>query len=164
MNVYPKALSKEQIAAEAGYEAKGGGFLNALGRLRTLGLIEGRSEIVASNYVWANQVRVEIRNALAARYGWRPEQGRRFAWWVAFEYLASKAAIQVELRRIDGRVSRTFNVWTLNPFRGNPSDEALFGGARAGKLAAFVAAMRAAVTRLCAAIGRERGFRFPPQL
>lgn len=37
--------SKEEIAAEAGYEPSGGGFNNALGRLRTLGLISGRGAI-----------------------------------------------------------------------------------------------------------------------
>jgi uncharacterized protein len=30
--VYPAALTKEELAAKAGYEAKGGGFNNALGR------------------------------------------------------------------------------------------------------------------------------------
>lgn len=45
---YPNALTKEQVAAGAGYEANGGGFNNALGRLRTLELVEGRGEIRAS--------------------------------------------------------------------------------------------------------------------
>jgi hypothetical protein len=45
---YPKALSKEEVAAEAGYEASGGGFNNALGRLRTLELVQGRGELRAS--------------------------------------------------------------------------------------------------------------------
>jgi hypothetical protein len=36
---YPAALNKEEIAARAGYEANGGGFNNALGRLRTLELV-----------------------------------------------------------------------------------------------------------------------------
>ena len=36
---------KESIAREAGYEPTGGGFNNALGRLRTLGLISGRGAI-----------------------------------------------------------------------------------------------------------------------
>lgn len=36
---------KEAIAREAGYEPTGGGFNNALGRLRTLGLISGRGAI-----------------------------------------------------------------------------------------------------------------------
>jgi uncharacterized protein len=45
---YPDALSKEEVAVKAGYEANGGGFRNALGRLRTLELIQGRGEIRAS--------------------------------------------------------------------------------------------------------------------
>ena len=45
VNAYPAALGKAEIAAETGYEANGGGFNNALGRLRTLELIEGRGEI-----------------------------------------------------------------------------------------------------------------------
>lgn len=39
------AMSKEEIANAAGYAADGGGFNNALSRLRTLGLITGRGEI-----------------------------------------------------------------------------------------------------------------------
>jgi hypothetical protein len=46
--VFPKALSKEEVAAQAGYEASGGGFNNALGRLRTLELVQGRGELRAS--------------------------------------------------------------------------------------------------------------------
>jgi len=34
MRVYPAGLNKEEVAARAGYEANGGGFNNALGRLR----------------------------------------------------------------------------------------------------------------------------------
>jgi len=45
VNVYPAALSKAEIAVQTGYEANGGGFNNALGRLRTLELIEGRGEL-----------------------------------------------------------------------------------------------------------------------
>ena len=37
---YPDGLTKEEVAAKAGYEANGGGFNNALGRLRTLELVE----------------------------------------------------------------------------------------------------------------------------
>jgi hypothetical protein len=44
---YPVGLTKEEVAIKAGYEANGGGFNDALGRLRTLGLVEGR-EIKAS--------------------------------------------------------------------------------------------------------------------
>jgi hypothetical protein len=47
--VFPNALTKGEVAAEAGYEANGGGFNNALGRLRTLELVEGRGEIRASH-------------------------------------------------------------------------------------------------------------------
>ena len=46
---YPDALTKEEVAIKAGYEANGGGFNNALGRLRTLELVEGRGEIKASD-------------------------------------------------------------------------------------------------------------------
>lgn len=45
---YPKSLTKEQIAYRAGYEPEGGGFRNALGKLRTLELIRGRGELRAS--------------------------------------------------------------------------------------------------------------------
>jgi hypothetical protein len=40
---YPATLNKEELAARAGYEANGGGFNNALGRLRTLELVQGRA-------------------------------------------------------------------------------------------------------------------------
>jgi hypothetical protein len=46
---YPDALTKEEVAVKTGYEANGGGFNNALGRLRTLELVEGRGEIKASD-------------------------------------------------------------------------------------------------------------------
>lgn len=46
---YPDRLSKEEVAAKAGYEANGGGFNNALGRLRTLELVQGRGELRASD-------------------------------------------------------------------------------------------------------------------
>jgi hypothetical protein len=45
---YPDAMSKEEVAAKAGYEAKGGGFNNVLGRLRTLELVQGRGLLQAS--------------------------------------------------------------------------------------------------------------------
>ncbi len=48
VDAYPKALTKEMIATVAGYEPNGGGFNNALGRLRTIGLIDGRGEIKAA--------------------------------------------------------------------------------------------------------------------
>lgn len=48
LDAYPSAMSKESVAAAAGYEASGGGFNNALGKLRTLELIWGRGELRAS--------------------------------------------------------------------------------------------------------------------
>lgn len=45
---HPRALAKDEIATEAGYEPNGGGFNNALSRLRTLELINGRGEMRAS--------------------------------------------------------------------------------------------------------------------
>jgi hypothetical protein len=48
IEVYPRTLSKAQLAARAGYEAAGGGFNNALGKLRTLELVKGRGEMKAS--------------------------------------------------------------------------------------------------------------------
>jgi hypothetical protein len=47
--VYPGCLTKQEVAANAGYEVNGGGFNNALGRLRTLELVQGRGEIKASD-------------------------------------------------------------------------------------------------------------------
>jgi uncharacterized protein len=47
--VYPAGLDKEEVAAQAGYEVNGGGFNNALGRLRTLELVQGRGELKASH-------------------------------------------------------------------------------------------------------------------
>lgn len=46
---YPRALSRQAVAQRAGYEADGGGFRNALSRLRTLELISGRDELKASD-------------------------------------------------------------------------------------------------------------------
>jgi len=48
VEVYPRTLSKQPMAARAGYEPEGGGFANALGRLRSLELIRGRGEMKAS--------------------------------------------------------------------------------------------------------------------
>ena len=48
-DAYPDALNKQQVAVAAGYEANGGAFNNALGRLRSLELIKGRGEIRASD-------------------------------------------------------------------------------------------------------------------
>lgn len=53
IGAYPSTLSKEDIAARVGYEATGGGFNNALGRLRTLELVKGRAELVASEELFS---------------------------------------------------------------------------------------------------------------
>jgi len=45
---YPKALTKEDVGTLTGYEPSGGGFNNALSRLRTLELVSGRGELRAS--------------------------------------------------------------------------------------------------------------------
>jgi hypothetical protein len=42
-----RAMSREELAARTGYAAQGGGFSNALSRLRTLGLVTGRAEFAA---------------------------------------------------------------------------------------------------------------------
>lgn len=47
--VWPDSLSKQEVAEVAGYEASGGGFNNALSRLRTLELISGSGELKASD-------------------------------------------------------------------------------------------------------------------
>lgn len=46
---WPDTLPKEALAGEAGYAPDGGGFNNALSRLRTLELISGRGDLRASN-------------------------------------------------------------------------------------------------------------------
>jgi hypothetical protein len=48
---YPRSLTKEQAAAATAsqYEPTGGGFNNAVGRLRTLELVTGRGELRASD-------------------------------------------------------------------------------------------------------------------
>lgn len=48
VQAYPQKMTKKQVAEAAGYMADGGGFTNALGELRTLGLISGRGVMVAS--------------------------------------------------------------------------------------------------------------------
>lgn len=40
-DAHPHALTKDEVAEATGYEASGGGFANALGKLRTLELIRG---------------------------------------------------------------------------------------------------------------------------
>lgn len=49
VQIWPDAMSKDDLARASGYEVSGGGFNNALGKLRTLELIDGRSEIKASD-------------------------------------------------------------------------------------------------------------------
>jgi len=53
---YPNALTKEEVAAKAGYEAPGGGFNNALGRLRTLEMVQGRGELTASSNLFEQRM------------------------------------------------------------------------------------------------------------
>jgi hypothetical protein len=50
VGAYPDALTADQIASrtETQYEPNGGGFRNALGKLRTLELVTGRGELRAS--------------------------------------------------------------------------------------------------------------------
>lgn len=48
-NAYPRSITKDDVAARTGYAANGGGFNNALSRLRTLDLISGRGELRASD-------------------------------------------------------------------------------------------------------------------
>lgn len=48
-DVSPGSLSKDELAERTGYAATGGGFNNALSRLRTLLLIEGRGELRLSD-------------------------------------------------------------------------------------------------------------------
>ena len=43
---YPASVPVPLLATRTGYAADGGGFRNALGRLRTLGLVHGRGELV----------------------------------------------------------------------------------------------------------------------
>lgn len=51
IDAYPNVLTKEDIAAQtpSQYAPTGGGFGNALSRLRTLELIEGRGEMKAND-------------------------------------------------------------------------------------------------------------------
>lgn len=46
---YPNSLNKEEIGQATGYQSSGGGFNNAIGKLRTLELISGRNDIKASD-------------------------------------------------------------------------------------------------------------------
>lgn len=49
----PRGLDKEALGRATGYEPNGGGFNNALSRLRTLELIEGRGELTASGELFS---------------------------------------------------------------------------------------------------------------
>lgn len=49
VQTYPRTLTKEHLGEATCYAPTGGGFNNALSRLRTLGLIEGRTELRASD-------------------------------------------------------------------------------------------------------------------
>ena len=44
-DAHPHALSVDELAERTGYAASGGGYRNALGRLRSLGLITGRGDL-----------------------------------------------------------------------------------------------------------------------
>lgn len=48
-DAHPRSLSVEELAQRTGYVSTGGGFRNALGRLRTLELIEGSGELRAAD-------------------------------------------------------------------------------------------------------------------
>lgn len=52
-DAWPATMTKDDLAAAAGYAAGGGGFNNALGKLRTLELISGRGELQLSNDLFA---------------------------------------------------------------------------------------------------------------
>jgi hypothetical protein len=52
---YPGRMTAVQIAEATGYDAKGGGFRNALGHLRTLELLEGRGDMRASATLFGDE-------------------------------------------------------------------------------------------------------------
>jgi hypothetical protein len=52
-SVYPRTLRKDAVASRTGYEVGGGGFNNALSRLRTLELISGKAELRASEELFS---------------------------------------------------------------------------------------------------------------
>jgi hypothetical protein len=49
VQAWPESLSKQEIADATQYAANGGGFNNALSKLRSLELISGRTDIVAAD-------------------------------------------------------------------------------------------------------------------
>jgi hypothetical protein len=52
IEAWPNPLTKEEVAFRAGYGANGGGFNNALSRLRTFELISGRGDLRASEVLF----------------------------------------------------------------------------------------------------------------
>jgi hypothetical protein len=67
-NTYPASMSKELIADAAGYAPDGGGFNNALGRLRTMELIEGRGELCAIAALFSAEEREQRTGLYGGRY------------------------------------------------------------------------------------------------
>ena len=49
---YPSAKSKDEICGEIGMEASGGTYRTYMGKLKSLGLVEGRGELVASKHLF----------------------------------------------------------------------------------------------------------------
>ncbi|MBI1213599.1 MAG: hypothetical protein GC190_19245 [Alphaproteobacteria bacterium] len=49
VNAYPRHVKKTEVADRTGYSAQSGSFANSLWRLRTLGLISGKTELVAAD-------------------------------------------------------------------------------------------------------------------
>lgn len=49
VTIAPSSATRDEVAGATGYEPNGGGFKNALSRLRTLQLIEGRNDLRASD-------------------------------------------------------------------------------------------------------------------
>lgn len=49
LDQYPEPRTKAWVASRAGYEDGGGGFNNAIGRLRTIGLIEGSKDALTAS-------------------------------------------------------------------------------------------------------------------
>lgn len=58
LDAWPASLTKTEVAERTGYAADGGGFNNALSRLRTLQLIDGRGELRADETL-AEQAAIE---------------------------------------------------------------------------------------------------------
>ncbi len=59
VDVYPMALSREELASRTGYEPAGGRFQNLLGSLRTLGVIDypERGAVVATELLFPEGLR-----------------------------------------------------------------------------------------------------------